>query len=335
MTAWPRTEPAPFRERPGSRDRDAELVELNRILAPLERRAIERYARPRWPTVFVVGAPRSGHTLLSQVLAATGGFGYITNLMARFWEAPSIAARIERALEAQAGADTGSFTSVLGATPSWSGPHEGGNFLRRWIPFSDTHRADIDAVEDDTASQIRREVSGLEDVYRRPIFLRNLVYGLNLDLVRQVFDDALVVHCVRDVVFQAQSILIARERIAGDRNAWWSLRPAEYHRIVGLPAWEQVVAQIYYTRRAVEAGSAGVPISRRVEIRYEELAADPRSVAGRVLRWVESCGGPAWSGTLDRIPRSLGSRNVTRLGEDDLGRLRAAAATYFGEGGPG
>ena len=315
--------------------REDDLQELNRLLAPAERRAIQRFSRPRWPTVFVFGAPRSGHTLVSQMLAATGGFGYISNFVARFWEAPSLAARIERTLDlAEAGDVSSSFVSGFGKTSGWTAPHEGGNFLRRWIPFSETHRADVGFVDDGKTAEMRREIAALEDAYECPVFLRNLVYGLNLDLVRPVFDQAVFIHCTRDVVYQAQSILIARERVLGDRTAWWSLRPVEYGRLVGLPVWEQAVAQIYWTGIGVEAGLAGVPAARRIELRYEDLVASPRSVAERILRWMESFGAPM-SGTLEGIPGSLPSRNIDRLPDADLARIRAAAAAYFGprEGG--
>ena len=310
--------------------RDEDLQELNRLLAPVERRAIAGFSRPRWPIVFVFGAPRSGHTLVSQVLAATGAFGFISNFVARFWEAPSLAARIERTLDLGAAGDgSSSFGSEFGKTSGWSAPHEGGNFLRRWIPFSDTHRADVRFVDDGKAAEILREVAALEDACERPIFLRNLVYGLNLDLVRQVFDQALFIRCTRDVVYQAQSILIARERVLGDRTAWWSLRPAEYGRIAGLPVCEQPVAQIYWTGKAIEAGLGGVPLARCLEVPYEELISNPRSEADRILRWVESFGAPP-SGTLDGIPGSLPSRNIQRLGDADLARIRSATADYFG-----
>jgi hypothetical protein len=313
-----------------TRDQHDDLTQLNRLLAPTERRAIERYSEPRWPTVFIFGAPRSGHTLVSQVLAATGGFGYISNFVARFWDAPSLAARIERALDlGETGGGSLSFASEFGKTSGWIAPHEGGNFLRRWIPFSDTHRADVGAVDDGTAAEIRREVAALEEAFERPIFLRNLVYGLNLDLVRPVFDQALFIRCTRDVVYQAQSILIARERMLGDRAAWWSLRPAEYGRIVELPVCEQPVAQIYWTGKAIEAGLAGVPLARCLEVSYEELTSNPRSEADRILRWVESFGAPP-SGMLDGIPGSLPSRNIQRLGDADLARIRRATGDYFG-----
>jgi sulfotransferase family protein len=311
--------------------REGYLRELNRLLAVAELQAIERFSRPRWPTVIVFGAPRSGHTLLSQVLAATGGFGYVTNFVSKFWDAPYLAARIQRMPGFAESEEAPEFVSEFGKTSGWGAPHEGGNFLRRWIPFSDTHRADVDILDEEKTVVFRREVAALEDVYERPVFLRNLVYGLNLDLIRLVFDDTLFVHCTRDVVYQAQSILLAREDIMGDRSAWWSLRPAEYPVIARLPVCEQAVAQIYWTGKAVETGLEGVGSARRLEVSYEELVATPRSVAERILRRVETLGGPG-NGSLDRIPPALTSRNVERLKASDLARVRAVVDDYFGPG---
>src|SRR2546422_969456 len=77
---------------------EEQLRQLNQILAPLEQELTKNFNAPTQPIVFVVGVPRSGTTLLAQALAATGGFGYPDNFIARFWMAPFVGAKIEQAL---------------------------------------------------------------------------------------------------------------------------------------------------------------------------------------------------------------------------------------------
>ena len=48
--------------------------------------------------VFVVGAPRSGTTVLIQALAAAFDVGYISNLAASFWQAPALGVLFSRRL---------------------------------------------------------------------------------------------------------------------------------------------------------------------------------------------------------------------------------------------
>ena len=70
------------------------LKEINDILGPVEDRILQRYKMPKYPVIFIVGAPRCGSTLIMQWLAKTDRFAYPTNLLSRFYEAPYIGAKI-------------------------------------------------------------------------------------------------------------------------------------------------------------------------------------------------------------------------------------------------
>src|SRR5689334_1008692 len=90
-----------FESSPGFR-RNSKLEELlretNQLLAPSEAAAVADFRMPRFPVVLIVGAARSGSTVTMQWLAQTGTFAYPTNLLSRFYGAPSIGARIQQIL---------------------------------------------------------------------------------------------------------------------------------------------------------------------------------------------------------------------------------------------
>ena len=71
------------------------LSELNLRLAAAH--DLELIDQPeRFPTLHVVGPPRSGTTLLMQLLAAHLDVGYINNLIAAFWQAPLYGIRLAK-----------------------------------------------------------------------------------------------------------------------------------------------------------------------------------------------------------------------------------------------
>src|SRR5688572_22353457 len=74
------------------------LRALNELLEPIQKQLEVQFKSPRLPVVFIIGAPRSGTTSVSQLLAYSGRFAYISNFLARFWLAPLIGAKIEIAL---------------------------------------------------------------------------------------------------------------------------------------------------------------------------------------------------------------------------------------------
>jgi len=51
------------------------------------------------PPIFIVGAPRSGTTLLTQVLISSFELGYIDNISSKFWTNPLMGVIISNAIE--------------------------------------------------------------------------------------------------------------------------------------------------------------------------------------------------------------------------------------------
>jgi len=72
------------------------LSEMCDLLAPGEEIAEAGICAPQQPVLFVIGAPRSGTTLSTQILANSGAFGYPTNLLSRFYAAPYIGTLVQK-----------------------------------------------------------------------------------------------------------------------------------------------------------------------------------------------------------------------------------------------
>lgn len=305
------------------------LAALNDRLAPLEAEVVARFAAPRWPVVFLAGAPRSGHTLLSQLLARSAAFGYVDNLVARFWLAPVVATRLERAVGLDGPSELRARppTSRHGRTSGWAEPHEFGHFLRRWISLDDSDRAPSQRIAPESESEWRREVAGLEHVHARPIFFRNLVYGANAALVARVFPGCLFVVCRRRVAYQAQSILEARAAQPGGTAAWWSLRPAGWERLRDGPPEDQVVGQIAATHVQLDADLARAGAAR-IDVEYGHLCADPRGVVGRIAGWLRERGATVEPDP-DGLPARLDAADRPRLPQERWERLLARAHAVF------
>ena len=77
---------------------EALLDEISGLLGPVESEVAARYHMPAYPVVLVMGLPRCGSTLTMQWLAASGRFGYPSNLLSRFYAAPYVGARIQQLL---------------------------------------------------------------------------------------------------------------------------------------------------------------------------------------------------------------------------------------------
>lgn len=212
--------------------------------------------RKRAP-VFVLGSPRSGTTLLYDMLLSAGGFAVylaesnVFNLLApRFGDLNSCANRerlvgawLSSKLFRASGLDAELIRQrILGDC------HSGGDFLRI----------------------VMGEICTLQGVRR---WAENSPEGmLYLPLIKQAIPEALVIHIIRD----GRDVATSLGRLRYVRAFPWEAR----HSLVGCGLyWEWIVQQGRSFGR-----SAG---ANYVEIHFEDLLAQPQETLSRVSRFID------------------------------------------------
>ena len=246
------------------------------------------------PLVYVVGAPRSGTTLASQLLAKYLDVGYIDNLIARFWRRPIVGIRLSQICLGAEARRSISLQSTYGVTAGLAGPHEFGYFWRYWfdLDHAPTHHltpAELERVDTDGLGRVlRHELLGGFD---RPTVFKNVICGFQARLLSRVHANSLFIHVTRDPMATAGSILAARLARYGTHNAWWSLKPGTFDTIsrIAEPA-AQVARQVLDCRAelAEELASPGV---HAITIGYETLCQHPDAQLERVCEAVRQLGG--------------------------------------------
>lgn len=260
---------------------------LDRPLGIVERAMVGWIARHDAdpPCVFIVGPPRSGTTLLYQVLVNAYRFVYFSNLTARFPHAPALATMLaERVL---GGLDPGGFRSDRGKTAGWGGPHECGAFWYRWFPRPPDARVGPGETLEDDLEELRREVLAMHRMGRAPVLFKNTYNSIRIAPLAEALPEARFLVCRRDPVDTAQSILKCRVRTHDDKEAWWSVPVPGMEELRDEPYWVQVAEQVRritdeIDRRATERGD-----DRFMEVSYEALCADPHETLDRIAMFLE------------------------------------------------
>jgi len=306
---------------------EEQLRQINQALAPLEQELTQFFTAPQLPVVFVVGAPRSGTTLLAQALAATGAFEYASNFLARLWMAPFLGAKMEKAIGIRDGNAATSYKSEFGVTEGWADPHEFGYFWERWFTFVDTHKLTPEALAQVEGHSLQRELAALESVRGKPLFFKSLVCSPQVSFLASLLPNSVFVVCLREPIYNAQSLLRGRENRLGSKEHWFSLRPGEYQQLVKLPHHEQVAAQIQCTLRDIQTSLTQINPSRSMGLRYEEFCAQPRDEVQRMIQFVESHGCKLES-DLMKIPERFPSANVQKVDDRDFRLLKDACKKF-------
>lgn len=268
---------------------EAYLKNLSEILWPAERRVLDKFIEPRFPLIFVVGAPRSGTTLLLQWLSFSECFSYPSNFISRFYNAPYIGAKIQQMitdpeLSFRKEMDGPwlefdlNFRSSLGKTDGLLSPNEFWYFWRRFFPYSEVQYLDEKSLEKISVNTLKKELAAFESVLKKPLVMKGMMFNWNIPFLASIMPGTIFIYIEREPLYNIQSLLQAREAYFGDRNRWYSFKPPEYKCLSQLDPIEQTAGQVYYTNMAIQKGLGRVPKSKQLHIRYETFCRNPREV---------------------------------------------------------
>ena len=273
------------------------LAKVNGLLADSEARVLAGFRGPVHPVVLIVGAPRSGTTLLLQWLASTGKFAYPTNLLSRFYGAPYIGALIQEMLtkhdfrgEIFDLRPEIPFESRLGKTRGVLAPNEFWYFWRRFFHFGEIQKLTEEELRTVDVDTFLAEIAAVESVFAKPFAMKGMIAQWNLSFLDRSFPRVLFLHIRRRPLENARSLLDARRDYFGDERAWYSFKPPEYGDLTGLEPLEQVTAQVFWTNRAVEEGLAGVAPDRKLAVSYEDFCEDAAGVWKKLAEKLSSQG---------------------------------------------
>jgi hypothetical protein len=252
---------------------------LDLLLQIAEQRRYRNAPAPRLPLLFICGAPRTGTTLVEQVLIEHLPFAFINNLTAVFPRAPLTANWIFRPA---ARPPKTSYSSFYGRTRGFSAPNDGLHLWDRWFGTDRTTvRTSLTAEEQ---SNMRRFFGAMEQFFGKPILMKNNSLNTCATVVADVLDSAFFICMTRDPLFLAQAQLMARLHIHGRADVPYGLRGQPN---TGSGVVEDVCRQVLFHSRAGQEQQTRLGPDRFWIIRYEEFCLNPSAlvndVAAKVL----------------------------------------------------
>ena len=298
------------------------LGDLNTALAGFEEERYDPTAEER-PTLHVIGAPRSGTTLLYQVVTGGLDVGAVTNLVAAFWRAPVTGLRLARAL----GADRvrSDFVSTFGRTQGVREPHEFGYFWNHHLRYPDLRERGPeheDAIDWDRLALVIRNMARAAGA---PMAFKPMLLVWHLERMVRAMPRTCYVWIRRDRLATALSLLEMRRSLLGSFDGWVSLRPRE--PLDEEPPWRQVAAQVVLVERTIAAAAERLGPERVLEVAYDELCEEPTRVLERTRELLGSHG-HAPDVVANDLPRFDAQGPSAQL-EDEFGdRVAAALADY-------
>ncbi len=241
--------------------------------------------------LFLLGAGRSGTTLLYKLLCLHPKVAYISNYDVRF---PPFAAHVFGRL---------ANPDMAGKLASWFSRQGNAYFVQRpmvrrfirtpvegealyaacGIPLSPASQQRLEA---NAIRKIRQRFSALCDAYRADTLVtKRTANNRRIHLLEQAFPDARYVHLLRDGRAVARSL--AKVEWWRQHTVWWDGRTADAMERAGMSRAEICARNWAEEIRAIRSGLQNVDAQRVTTIRFDELLGEPVSILRTILAFAQ------------------------------------------------
>lgn len=264
----------------------------------------------------IVGLPRSGTTVLLQLLAASGAVGYPSNVMAFFHRAPWVGAMLHTRLAASG--PTLSMESLAGRTREPLDPHEFGYFWRRISGHSANSL--VADLEPTPPEQAQVELDAVAAVFGAPVVYKNFLALAHASNMRAHLERQRFISVVRSAEDVAGSLLALRKQIgAGPEHPVGVQATQVNDRQAATESIETTVARQVVDLEGRQRACEFDKHQDALTLSYTDLVGDPRGVVGSVLEFLG-----VEAPDLTALPRTLPpGRGLESLPEAQRRQLRA------------
>ena len=253
---------------------------LNSLLVGREQRLRELTAPTPAPVILVVGAPRSGTTLVYQTLARYLDVTYFSNLTSLFPKAPLTATKMFRWLPRRQSAD---FRNFYGQTAGLNGPNDGFSVWNHWL--GDDRYVPLTDLSVAEQNSMGRFFSAWCHTFGKPFLNKNNRNTGCMDLLCRAIPQATIVVVRRNPLLVAQSLINARMQVQGDKSVGWGLHSQSSDTTADPLAYvDNVCDQVLQIEAELDEQLQDIPGDRIVEFTYEGFCEAPEAT----LRWIAS-----------------------------------------------
>jgi LPS sulfotransferase NodH len=247
------------------------------ILKSIEHAFIQSSPVEFSPPIFIIGAPRTGSTLLYQLLIQRFHLAYLTNLQSFFYGSPAIIAKLTQKL-AKSRSLNYPAESKYGYISGAFAPSEAGATFRYWFGEDDVS----EPASTTRKALARKTIACLSAVESTTFLAKNLYNSMRLATISSVFPEAFFVWIKRNPLYVGQSLIMMRRRLYGSDHTWASVKPHTWEELVKYSPFEQVVRQIKDIENYILHTFTHREKIRYIQINYDELCRKPREILVKI-----------------------------------------------------
>ncbi len=234
---------------------------------------IKKYALlpPKHEPIFILGAPRSGTTIIFQIITHYYDLLYPTNLVELSRENLYFGFWLNQLFSKNKPHNC--FRSHYGITEDCGlfAPNEKGKFWWEWVPKGSLDRGQLDEF---IRNEIKQTLYSVINRFNKPLIFKQLVLGIQIPAILEIFPQAKFILVKRDPLFTAQSLYREAQDVKIDIFKWVGVWPRGYEKLTGLPLHTKIVRLIHLIYTEVIENYKLISEQNKCVINYEDLQGD-------------------------------------------------------------
>lgn len=228
-----------------------------------------------YSTLHILGAPRSGTTLVSQLIPSFLNVAHINNFIASFWKAPLYGIVLSKKLIGEN--YKSSFSSDFGRTSHINEPHEFGYFWNHHLKYDGLQQQSKSHENEVNWKHLAKLMNNMTHAYGKPIVFKSFLMGFHAKRFHEEMPKSRFIYIKRNLADNVGSILKLREQLNGNIHTWGSIKPVQYDKLKDLSVIEQIVGQVLCLENEYLNQLKDIPESNKLIISYEKLCQDTES----------------------------------------------------------
>lgn len=258
------------------------------IISIFEKKKIKKYSvkeKTHHP-VFIIGPPRSGSTILFQLITNYLDVSYITNLVNLAKKNPFFGFYLNEKINKKQQHNT--FNSSFGKTESnnFNAPNEG-LFWYKWLKKGEYY-SDENSLNKSQKDEFKDTIYAIINKYKKPFLIKNLSFSVRIKLLNSIFPDAKYIYIKRDEVYIAQSIIMAKRKLHIPDNVMWSVKPKKYAEFEKAGLITQVVNQVISIENEINNDRKLINKNNFLEISYNQLCNNTNNTITLIKNFIDT-----------------------------------------------
>lgn len=221
--------------------------------------------------LFIIGAPRSGTTLIYQLITNYFKISYPSNLVELSHENIYFGFWLKYLFFKNRPHNC--FKSFYGLTESCglNAPNEKGKYWWKWIPKSYLTAGQVD---DFVKNDANKKILSIMNRYKKPIIFKHLTLGLQIPFVLETFPNAKFIFVKRKPVFTIQSLYKEVLAVGDNIFDWVGVWPKGYEKLIEMPRIEKISKYIHLVYNNLLENIKQIPQKNLLVINYDNLLND-------------------------------------------------------------